>query len=122
VANLTGGHRRHQMIVAPEGWQPIDGVGSAVQTLSCSAGVHSIDIPSAAKGMIITADVNIAIGLRSTFNPTASQGYLLASMTPSPTLLIPRHGDLSADKSVVRFRAMAATGRITFNFITGRGR
>lgn len=71
--------------------------------------------------MIITADQNCSLSLRSTFAPTASQGYLLPSMTPSPALLVPRHGDLSADKSVVRYLAMTTKGRINFMFLTGRG-
>lgn len=29
MANVTTGHRKHNMVVAAEAWQPIDGVGSA---------------------------------------------------------------------------------------------
>lgn len=119
--NLTTGHRRHNMVAAAEGWQPIEGVGSAQISISMSTGLHSVVVPSAAVAMIITANQAASLSLRSTFAPTASQGYLLPSMTPSPALLIPRHADLSADKSVVRFRATANLGRINFMFLTGRG-
>lgn len=109
------------MTIAAQAWQPIEGAGSAQLSLSMSTGLHSVAVPSAAAGMIITADQHASLSLRSTFVPTASQGYLLPSMTPSPALMIPRHGDLSASKAVVRFRALTTLGRINFIFIAGRG-
>ena len=121
MANTTEGHRRHNMVVAAEAWQPIDGVGSAQQDKSCVTGIDSIDVPSAAVGMIITANVDVSLAFRSTVAITASVGYLLAALTPSPALLIPRHGDFAANKSVVRFRSITTKGRCNFLFIAGRG-
>ena len=122
MANTTEGHRRHNMVVAAEAWQPIDGVGSAQQESTCSTGgINSINVPSAAVGMIITANVDVSLGFRSTVAITASVWYLLAALTPSPALLIPRHGDVTANKSAVRFRAITTKGKINFLFIAGRG-
>lgn len=117
----TEGHRGLQMVVGAQAWQPIDGVGSAQRSLSMSTGLQSIAVPSAAVAMIITCNKAASLSFHSTFVPTASQGYLLPSMTPSPALLVPRHGAISAGKAVVRFRALTATGRFNVLFITGRG-
>lgn len=121
MANLTTGHRKHNMVVAAEAWQPIDGTASAQQSFSINTTVNSTTVPSTAVGMMITANVNVSLGLHSTFNPTASQGYMLASMTPSPALLVPRHGAHTAGKSIVLWRTLTGTGRINFLFIAGRG-
>lgn len=121
MAATTPGHRGPQMTIAAQAWQPIDGTGSAQQSDTLSTAVRSIDVPDNATGMIITADQNASIAFRSTFVPTASQGYLLPSMTPSPALLVPRYGDINSGKATVVYTAMTTKGRINFLFIGGRG-
>ena len=120
------------MTIAAQAWQPIagivDGAASALAQQSFSAatgGLASVKVPSAATGMIITADVDVSLGLGSTFLITKSQGYLLAALTPFPALLLPRQNNRSAaagsDSTSVRFRAITTAGRINFLFIGGRG-
>lgn len=126
MANVTPGHRQQNMTVNTQAWQPIVGAGSAQQTaIASTGGLQSMKVPSAAVGMIITADVDVSLSLGSTFAATVSQGYLLAKLTPFPALLVPRQNNWSAaagsDSTAVKFRAITATGRVNFLFIAGRG-
>ncbi len=131
MAATTPGHRGANMTIAAQAWQPIAGIGGsaasalAQQSLSCATALHSVKVPSAATGMIVTADVDVSLSLGSTFAATASQGYLLAALTPFPALLLPRQNNWSAaagsDSTAIKFRAINTKGRIHFMFIGGRG-
>lgn len=97
-------------IVGLANWCPYSTMGTKV--VSATA-MSSFGVPSQARAVLLTADVDMMVGL-STNTLTASQGIRVNAGEPWPATVLPR------STAAFRIRGTGTKGLATFQFLTHR--